>query len=250
MNESSYKITISPGGSLSKAWQSVTANLGPFIGFTILYFIATSIFNAIPFIGWLTSFFQFIMTVSVFSGLDYIDRNRKLSFSNLLDWTPKFGRLLGASVITFFMSLILFAPLVIYFLITQGTSFVMNLSDATGRYAAFRFAPVSVTLITLIYGFIGLVVLCVYTFAFFFLIQFSDIPVMEALKLSFRIGKENFGRITVFLFLAIGVIILGVLALLLGVLVAIPLVIGMQYYMMRSIIPADETGKWDFEKHA
>ena len=244
MSNLSMRFTISPTDSLSRAWKAVMANLGIMAGFTILFYIAEAMLGMIPIIGGLAKLFDFIFTVSLFSAFNTIDRTGKAEFGDLFSWTPQFGRLFGAYLVVVLMALVLLAPALIFTFVAVGAEFLSSITR--WHFASLGGISAGMLIGVFLLVFIGLILLAIFTFAFMFIMQFRDLPLAESLKMSIRIGGDNIGKIVVFAFLSLGVAILGLLALFIGLLVAIPLIVGTQYYLLRSIFPIDETGKWDF----
>jgi len=83
-------------------------------------------------------------------------------------------------------------------------------------------------------------------FAFPYLAQFTDMPLGQALGYSWKIGRNNIGQIILYILLSIGLVILGTLLLLIGLAVTIPLIVGIQFFFVRSIFPTEEKQEWDF----
>jgi hypothetical protein len=244
-NQTSLKFKLSSTEALGRSWDAVKANLLSMAGFTFLYFLISGVLKKIPFIGGFTNLFQFIYHASLFSAFDGIERGERGS-SNLFSWTPKFGKLLLANLILYLIAIVLMIPFLVLFFTTIGSDYMSGFSDAGFR--ATILAGFSWALIIGLFGlvFLGFLVLAILTFAFTFLVQFRDLTIVESLKLSMRVGRENIGEIILFALVGFGVMLLGALALIIGLLVAFPVVFGMQYYMVRSIFPVEEVNKWDF----
>lgn len=250
MNDVSLKFRLSPTDSLSKAWDAVTSNLWAFVGFEMLYLIVSAILDMVPFISGVVDLFQFIFTVSLFSAFQSIERTGKATFSDLFNWTPRFARLLGASLVMYVLGIVLFLPLLIYVFVTHGSAFLAKVYNSKMDFHAFTGVPPGDIMLIVLYTFVAILLLAIFSFALMFLAQFRDLPIMDALKTSFRIGKENFGQIIFFALLAIGVLIAGAVALVISLLISIPLVFGMQYYMIGSLMPVESEEPWDFMRGA
>jgi hypothetical protein len=249
MNDISLKFTLTPTQALSKAWNAVTGNLGPMAGFTFLYFIVVGFLGRMPFVSQVTNLFQFVFAASLFCAFDTIDRYGKASFNDFFSWTPKFGKLLVAQLLYLVCVLILLIPLFVALFSVVGIAF-LDENAGSGFGAAF-FSAASFAAVIGIVGllFVEIIVLLIFTFAFMFIVQFRDMPLVDAFKLSFRIGRENPAQLVIFLFLVLGVVLLGLLAIFIGLLIAIPVIVGMQYYLMRSIFPVAENNQWDFMRN-
>jgi uncharacterized membrane protein len=253
MDSSSLRFRISPVDALGTAWNATFSHVGPIIGFTLLYYIAVTLFGFLPFVGPFANLFGFVLCCAMFSGYDSIHRNGALNFETLFSWTPRFGKLLGSYVIMGLIGVALFIPLIVLIMMTIGFGFFGEMtSGSSGFMITLRSISGVLLLGFFVLGMAAVVVLSVLTFALLFLVQFRDMSIGESLKLSMAVGRENVPQIIVFILLAIGIIILGALACFVGLLVAVPMVYGMQYYLLRSIFPFDEASRWDFmrDEHA
>ena len=241
--QTNLKAPISITDALSMSWKSITSNLGLFIGFSLLYFIVASVLNLIPGINIIVSLLGFIYPVSIYYGLKAIDDFDSPSFSNLFDWSPQFGKLLGGYIVLGLVILAIFIPVIILVITLAGGFAVFSemLSGYEEVSAAFIAGVIGLSLLLAIPA-------LMLQFSYLFLLCFKKSSIGEALSLSWRIGVANFGSLLLFALLAIGISILGLLCLGVGLLVAIPLIIGMQYYFLRSIFP-EEKDDWDFMKN-
>jgi uncharacterized membrane protein len=233
--------------ALGVAWNATFSHIGPLVGFTLLYYIASFLVGLIPVGGFVANVFGFIFCCAMFSGYDSISRRGALQFESLFSWTPRFGRLLGAYLIAALIALALFLPMLVLVVTRIGFDFLMDAANRTSSFLiTLRSLSGTMMLSFVLLGFAALVVLSVLTFALLFLVQFRDMSVGAALKLSMAVGRENPGQIILFILLAAGIVILGALACGVGLLAAMPMVYGMQYFMLRSIFPTNEAASWDF----
>ena len=116
-----------------------------------------------------------------------------------------------------------------------------DVREVMGLFAGAAF--VLIFLGTLVVGAILGIVLFGYTY----LLQFTEHSYTDCLKMSWNIGKKNAGSIIVFFLLSIALSMLGTLACCVGLLVTIPLVMGIQYYFLDSMFPQeDKMQQWDF----
>jgi uncharacterized membrane protein len=84
------------------------------------------------------------------------------------------------------------------------------------------------------------VVVSVALFAYSFIIQFTELSFTDALKYSFKIGRNNIGQVIIFAFVSLGLAVLGTLFCGVGLLFTIPLIMAIQYYFLKDMI-ADNT---------
>jgi len=251
MSSESFKASISMSDSLSRSWNAVMKNIWIFAGFTILYIIVISFLSRIPVVKSLTGFVSFILPLSIFCAMQVAHKQGVCNFSDFFNWTPKFGKLLVANLVLILVKIVVFIPIIILILTTVGFGIL-------GTYMSGSYGVVRESFGMLSGGLIGLIVLfaiilsfllLILSFSYLFLIYFKDYNPMQALSTSWAVGKQNAGPIILFVFIAIGVSILGVLALLIGIIVAIPVILGMQYFYLRDIFPDDSAvEEWDIMK--
>jgi len=247
MDSSSLRFRVSPVDALSTSWNATFSGIGPIVGFTLLYYIAVTLLGFVPIVGSFANLFGFVLCAGLFSAYNATGRAGSLHFESLFEWTPRFGKLLGAYVIMGLIAFALFLPLIVLLFITFGFEFFTGfVTRSPDFFISLRGASATLLFGAFVLGMMALLVLSVLTFPLLFIVQFKDLSIGESLKLSMAVGRENVPQLIAFVLLAVGVIILGALACFVGLLVAVPLVYGMQYYMLRSIFPVDDPGEWDF----
>lgn len=238
-----YKATISITTALSRSWSAVTNNIGPFAGFTILYFVVNSILRKIPVLSTLSSVLGFVYPACIFYGFYAIEKYGSLTFNNFFDWMTGFWKLLLGYLVFGLLCIVIFIPAVVIMIIAAGG--LEAISDILQGYeAASSVLLLSAGGLLLLF----MIPVLLLEFSYLFLLCFSDHQIGYTLGLSWRVGYANIGSILVFALLALGIFILGILSLLVGLLVAVPVIIGMQYYFMRSIFPIRQEEEWDFMK--
>ncbi|MBS1615151.1 MAG: hypothetical protein JST06_03435 [Bacteroidetes bacterium] len=248
-NAHTLRFRLGPVDALSISWNACFSNIGPFVGFVVLFYIASFMLSLIPFAGVLTNLFSFVLCCAMYSGFESVARGQKLSFEALFAWTPRFGRLLGAYVLLALIMIALISPVVLYLLMNLGTQFFIEISKNSLSYVS-RFSSMSALFMLglILLSLVAILVLTVLSFGFIFIVQFRNLSIGASLRLSMAIGRENLGHIIVFVLLAFGLSLLGALACIVGLFVAVPLIYGMQYHMLRSIFPDEPDEQWDFMK--
>jgi hypothetical protein len=232
--------------ALSQSWKSITRHIWIFAGFTLVYFFLSSVLSNIPVVSFFASLLGFVYPVSVFCGLRAVDQYASVSFNDLFDWLPRFGRLLLGYLLLLFSVVLLLIPLVFVGAYLAGGFEV--LADIMNGYEDFS---LEVVLMLIGLGLVLFIPVLILQFSYLFLLCFQDHSVGYALVLSWKIGVANFGSLLLFTLSSIGIALLGVLALVIGLLVAVPLIIGMQYYFLRSIYPEQPAEEeWDFMKQS
>ncbi len=247
MDTRDLRFRISPSEALTGAWNTTFAHFGIFIGFSILYFIVAFSAGLIPYLNILINLLGFVFACSLYSGFDAAQKVTKPDFGSLFLWTPRFGKLLLGYLVYILLVVALLIPAIVLMMITLGADFFMKLAAGPSGFVYIAQGASATFLLGLtILVLAGAVMIYVLTFAFLFLLQFRDYSIGEALRTSIAVGRENVGAIIWFVIISIGLSILGFLACGLGLLIAVPLIYGMQFHMLRSIFPNEESNQWDF----
>ncbi|MBL7710856.1 MAG: hypothetical protein JNL13_00255 [Chitinophagaceae bacterium] len=244
MEHTSTIAGLDIGQSFSKAWKATKENIWLLAGFTVVYYIAYFILAMIPFVGGLAGFFSFIFGASVFAAYHIYEKKGSLEFSDFFSWSPRFSRLFLGHLLAIGISLLFLIPLVIAFVAFIGFSAIgAAISNPEDIMSLFGPGFAVFLLLMLLLG----VLFAVWLFAYPYLVQFTDMPLTEALRLSWKIGRNNIGQLILFLVLAIALTLLGAMLLLIGLAVTTPLIMGVQFYFLRSIFPEQqEPEQWDF----
>lgn len=245
MEKGSTIVYAGIGAILEKAWNATKANLLLMVGVSVVFCTMYHFFYYIPLAGGIARLLcGFFITMSLFSAYDAFEKTGKLEFNDFFSWTPKVVRLLSGNLLVMALIFLFVIPLALFMLFFIGGSLFSALwTNPQDIIALFGTGM-------LIYGIIVLLVLItlgVMLFAYPFIIQFTDLPLMDCLKLSMKIGRNNIGQIILYTILAFGLIILGIIAFLIGLAIVLPLLVGIQYYFMRNLFPLEEIKQeWDF----
>lgn len=232
--------------SLGRAWENMKPNIWLFGGFTFVYFIVSSILGFMPVLGGATSLFGFIFSASIFSAFYIYDKKRNIEFNDFFSWSPKFGRLFVGNLLLIALVIAILIPFVFIIIAILGVGFFTTIASSPQEIEGLLVGSTIVVLLLSILLFV--IVVSVALFAYPYIIQFTELSYGDALKYSFKIGRNNIGQVIVFAFVATGLAILGFLCLGIGLLFTIPLITGAQYYFLKDMI-ADEEPKeeqWDF----
>lgn len=218
----------------------------------MLYFVL----SFIPGIGTLAGLFSFAFVASIYSAYNVYEKNKKLEFNDFFSWSPRLGRLFLGNLLLVGLALLIFIPVIIILIAIIG---IGSFTDVFKNADFFKdpenirsiLVPGVLLFVLVIFViFVIMILIGIALFAYSFLLQFTDMPFMTALKTSWKIGRNNVGQIIIFALIAIGLSILGTMALLIGLAVTIPLLAGTQYYFLNSMMPQieSETEQWDFMK--
>jgi uncharacterized membrane protein len=241
--------SISIAESLSRSWNAVVSkNIWIIAGFTFLYYLVTGVASLIPFLGMAFGLLGFIYSVSMFSAFHKIEKNDgELTFNDFFSWSPKFGKLFVAYLVMLLMAVVMVTILMILIFATLGVGFFTdvfqgNTPDVSGN-VLMMLGLLAILFLAVMFLFF------IYTFGVLYLTQFRDMSLSESLSMSWKIGKANAGKLFLFGLLATGISLLGLMALVVGLLIAIPVISGMQYYFLRSMFPDErQQEQWDFMK--
>lgn len=241
--------------SLGRAWEALKANVWLFAGFTLVYFIASSIIGFIPSFGGVTSLFGFIFTASIFSALQVYEQKPELDFNDFFSWSTKFGRLFLGNLLLLVLSILILIPFIFMLIAILGisffTEFVANMQNPEGISALIDGTSIFVLLLFIL---LFVIVVSIALFAYPFIIQFTELSFTDALKYSFKIGRNNIGQAIVFAFVSLGLAILGTIFCGIGLLFTIPLIMATQYYFLKDMIadntPIQSEGQWDNQSNS
>ncbi|WP_344822497.1 hypothetical protein [Rurimicrobium arvi] len=236
------------GTSLSRAWDDIKSNVFLYAGFSVVFLIVYAILSLIPFLGMLTGFVSFIFNVSIFAACHHYRQTGQLEFGNFFSWSPKFGRLFLGNLIYVGLAILVMIPLVIISIAMLGLSaFSVLVEDPQTFIITYGSTLAGIALMFVVVS----IIFGIWFFAYFFLLQFTEMSYSEALKASWKIGRNNIVQLIAFVLLSIGLSLLGVLVLIIGLAVTFPLLIATQYHFMRNFVP-ESSGEddWDIMKEA
>lgn len=223
--EHGYEFSIST--YFSRGYESFKERVGEYIGYTVAYLIISTILSFIPIIGQLASLVvagPLSLAYAIFT--HRLHTNQPAEFSHFFDGFKKFGSLFATYILQIIIYLIIMLPAI--FII--GFSFFMNM--ASGDPEAIMdsmdsFAANSILFLVLIVIFIYVAVSLRWSLQLNYFHGYSPV---EAIKQSFRLVNKNWFSHLGFMFLCILIGLLGLLALLVGLLVAIPVIGAADYH--------------------
>jgi len=241
--------SLSISESLSRSWRAVSKNIWLMAGFTLCYYVVIALLGRIGSgMSIVNNLFSFVFAAGLFSAFHKIETGAELNFNDFFSWSPRFGKLFGTYLVLFLIMLLIAGGAVIAIILSTGMAFFTDVMS--GVVPDISSASAAMLLVTLLFSFIIMFVFFLFSFGAMYLAQFQDLSLSQRLSLSWKIGRSNAGQLFLFLLLALLVVILGTLALLIGLLVAIPVIVGMQYYFLRSMFPEEERQpEWDFMKN-
>jgi hypothetical protein len=220
----------------NKSFEIFKADPGSYIGFTICGGIVTFAVGLVPVIGSIVNFvigLPFQMGHAAYAN-KYPRGNGQ--FNSFFDGFKAFGNLLVYSLL----------------IIAIGSAII--LPTVFGLMAVFGFSrdnlpAISAPLIMLfIFFLIVLIVLGLFLFFAPYYIFFNNMKPIDAIKASFRLSKPNLSKLFLFNVAMALIAVAGALCLLVGLLVAIPIVRIANFYLFKHLTHLDEDDIFDFDK--
>lgn len=212
---------------LSRGWKTFTDNPGGYLGYGVLFMVITVILAFIPIIGQLVSFvISPPLSVGIPIAAHKQNTQGNTEFGNFFRGFDYLGQLLIAYLIQMLIYLIIALPIII----VLGYSFVGLMTDPTNpdNSTAFAEAMVSkwplflITFLVMIYVGVSLRWTNM-------LIVFHKYDAVDAIKTSWKlVGKNWFAHLGFVLLMAM-VILLGFIALFVGIFVAFPVIMAADY---------------------
>lgn len=235
-----YEVKI--GDYISRGYEILKANMGSFIGYTVLYFAITMVINFIPFLNILGSLivspclvFGFYLVANVIS-----KQNANPPFNTFFNGFNYIAKLIVITLITFVVIMICFMP----FIISVGVSiFTLQDSDNEEIWNAILAGPLPILAI----GFLIMIYFSI-SWAFSSMVAvFHNKESWASMEISRKVVGKNWFMILLFLFV-VGIIIgAGMLVLGIGIIFTLPLGMCSIYAAFEDIfgLPAEEQGSAD-----
>lgn len=216
-----------PTQYFSKGFEYFKERAGEFIGFTIVYIIISMVVGMIPLVGTLISLvISGPLAVGVLIFTHRMHTNQDLEFSNFFDGFKKFTPLFATYLLQMAFYLLLALPLI--FII--GIEFVqaIALGDAEELMET---GDIILGNAGILFGYVLLFVYIGISFRWsLHLAYFHDYSPINAIKTSFLLVNKNWFSHFLFILLAALTALGGLVALLIGLIVAIPLISIADYF--------------------
>lgn len=232
------KGAISPFDCVGNAWAQVTGKFGLYLG---MGFVAILLISCIPILN-------IFLVGPVMGGFYYVAlkdmRGEPIEFGMLFRGFDKFIPLMVIGIIQSIPSII--------FQIIQTVGDITSLlsGGATRRSDFFQSTSASefglaggVLIFAIVAGVIVFLLFIAWYIAFKFAIPIAmehDVSITEAISLSFRASFSNIGGLIVMLIFAILIAFAGVLALCIGIFVAVPVLFVADAFAYRQVFPMIE----------
>jgi len=236
------------GACVSGGWELIKTNYWIFFGMTTLFVVGSIIISCIPLVGGIL--FQIVLAPPLTVGIYYtLFRQMERTPTDLGMMFKGFDKF-GVAVV---VGLIQSIPQVIWtllsFALNIGSTLLQIIQKQTGRGYRTDFAMQSDAAPVIAGGMILFIVILMFVFllfsiawgiTFFFalpLVADHEISAMDAIKLSASAGWGNLGGIIVLFIFEFLICLLGILALCLGILFALPLVFAANAVAYRQVFP-------------
>lgn len=228
MQEEQIEKAIRDGYSLnaqeyfSKGYDLFSKNPLGYIGFFMVQILFSMVAGIIPLLKNISDFvITPVLTVGFYTASDDLKRRNNDEFGNYFKGFNFFLRIFMSSLITFLMMMLIFSPMLFIFGSDLFDAIVTNdyyeMYEQIGEALMTYFWLIIILVLILFY--------CIISFRWAnLLIVFHDYTVVDAFKTSWRLINANFMGHFGFLLMCILVGILGLLALGIGLIIAIPLI--------------------------
>lgn len=218
---------FNPTSYFSKGFEYFKERAGEFIGYTIVYLIISMVIGMIPFIGSLISFvISGPLAVGILIFTHRMHTNQDLEFSNFFDGFKKFTPLFATYILQMAFYFVLALPLI--FII--GMEFVQ--AAALGDVEALmETGEIVMDNAGILFGYVLLFVYIGISFRWsLHLAYFHDYSPVNAIKTSFLLVNKNWFSHFLFILLAALAALGGFVALVIGIIVAIPVISIADYF--------------------
>jgi hypothetical protein len=227
---SGYEFT--PGHYFSKGFEYFKERAGEFIGFTVIYMIISMMTSFIPVFGTIISL---IISAPLSMGALIFTHRMKteqdIEFSHFFDGFKKFTPLFATYILQIVIYIILALPLIF----VVGTEMLINF--AAGDMEAFtESSEILGENAGLIFGFTLVFIYIAISLRWsLHLAYFHDYSPVNAIKTSFLLVNKSWFSHFIFIVLCALAALVGVLALLVGLVVAIPVISIADYHGYASV---------------
>lgn len=226
----------SPREAISEAFSIYKSRAGLFIAYTLLYFIINGIIGQIP-VQSLSNILSLIVAGPLMAGFmiaaHWVKEDRgELRFNTFWEGFNLTGKYIQFNILQAVFMVILFIPGIIFIISISG----MEFPDTTMEVLR-SFGP-NIFILAILFLVPAILVGLSYIFAIPF-IQFAGEKTWQAMEKSRKLVWRNFGVYLVFVLMLFGVNILGLLCLIVGLFVTIPVSIIASYLMFRQLMMVD-----------
>lgn len=244
---------------ISKGFELLQQNIGGFIGFTILWFLAQMIVGQIEqaLVGMSLNILSYIINAMWLPGFyivaNKIHKRKEYSFNNFFDGHKQGGRLIGIFFLVMLIAIIPIIPGIVSLVMNDDIIAEMQLVQEALANQEFYFPEIStLTIILFITGILGAFYLQVSYFFAVPLVVFTNLGIWEAMELSRKVVAKKFFLVLVLVILLGLINVGGALLLFIGMLFTFPAVMCATYLAFEDVFQLeseDEDEYRDFTEH-
>ena len=240
-----YGYEFTPSAYFSKGFDYFRERIGEFIGFTIVYVIISLLTGSIPFIGTIISFIiSGPLSLGVVIFTHHLHTGHYPEFSTFFDGFKKFTPLFATYILQMIVYFILAIPMIFLIGIELITAFASGDMEAVMESGDVLVANSG---IVFVYSLLFIYIALSFRWSLH-LAYFHDYSPVNAIKTSFLLINKKFAGHLLFVVLCALAAFLGVLALLVGLFVAIPLISIADYLGYAQVTGLDNTGTENMEE--
>ena len=222
--DNGYELKI--GDYISKGFDIFKQNPGGYIGFAVLFFLISLIVNMIPLLGFLIAIvITPPLSVGIAISAHKQEREGSMEFGSFFKGFDYIGQLIVAYIIMLLIYMVVALPLILILGIGFFSAFATGDPEAIMEsYQSVAKLGVWLLLIMAIFAYVGVSMRWTN-----YLIVFHKYDAVSAIKTSWQLVNKRWIWHFLFLLLCGLICLLGVLALLIGLVVAYPIIMAADY---------------------
>ena len=237
---------IDAGGCVSGGWELIKPNYWMYFGMTTLFALASLVLSCIPFVPIL---FQIFVAPPITIGIFYVlfreMQGEMVDFGMMFKGFDKFVPAMVIGLINAIPQIIL----VILNLALNIGSIVVQMIQQAGRGSRSNFAAQSdaapviaggVIIIIVVVAIVFLLFSIAWGITFFFampILAEHNVSAIDAIKLSASAGWSNIGGIIVLVIFEVLIVLMGALALCVGIFFVLPIIYAANAFAYRQVFP-------------
>lgn len=236
--------TFSIREAFSGAFDVFKERAGGFIGFTVILFLTSFILNIIPFLGSIASM---VITPVLYVGYaiagSKVLLRQNYNFGDFFEGFEHIGQLFSSVLIQIaaFIGLALVFGLLMFLIVGAGATMEM-LSDNDGISELIRTSGIPLLLLFIVFWVASMCIFILWMFSSY-LIVFYKMNAWDAMVASRKIIQQRLGKYVLLLIAGALTMVLGFVALFVGIFVAIPIVYLMMFIVFEDIVGLPDTGE-------
>lgn len=243
------------GDYISEGFRIVQKNIGLFVGYTVIYFLMSSVMGSIPVIGSLASIvISPVLMAGFYIVAHKVQNNREAEFSNFFDGFKDFKEIAIAAVM---ITLITVGLFVVPFLLIVGVDNLMGIFNAYQEFISTADPYVFEGVFDIFKErwwliFLGMIPAIYFSISYYWtylFIIFYKLPAWEAMEASRKTVTKNWGIIFLFLFVVGLIGGMGIILLFIGILFTIPVMTSAIYASFADVTKLNYAEDHDISEH-